>query len=166
MQRSLTTALAVIAIAIGSGGGALHAASGAEGLTGRWTSGRVSTIQYQDAATGRPAPTNGNSFAYEFRDDGTYSFTGLMQSVMYHCTTTMFSHESGTYSIDGATVSLRPEKNPYKMTNSCAPSSNREAPGKLVNRSYGVRIYREGEWLRLELKDAQGGVQTFSAQRN
>jgi hypothetical protein len=132
-------------------------------LLGRWTAGRVSTIQYQDAMTGRAAPTNGNSFAYEFREDGTYSFTGLMQSVVYQCTTTMFSNETGTYTVNGSIVSLRPEKNPYKMTNSCAPSSNREAAGKLVNRTLQVRTYRDGQWMRMELKDEAGAVQTFSA---
>lgn len=132
-------------------------------VLGRWTAGRVSSIQYQDAVAGRAAATNGNSFAFEFRPDGTYSFTGMMQSVLYQCTTTMFSNESGTYQMDGSTLSLRPEKNPYKATNSCAPSSNREAPGKLVNRTYSVRIYREGQWLRMELKDEGGSVRTFSA---
>ncbi|MEP7362193.1 MAG: hypothetical protein ABI972_02975, partial [Acidobacteriota bacterium] len=81
----------------------------------------------------------------------------------YQCTTSMFSNETGTYTMNGAMVSLRPEKNPYKMTNSGAPSSNREAAGKLVNRSFPVRIYREGPLMRLELKDAEGAVQTFSA---
>jgi hypothetical protein len=132
-------------------------------LLGRWAAGRVSSIQYQNSVTGAPAPTNGNSFAYEFRSDGTYSYTGLMQSVMYNCTTAVFSNESGTYLVSGDTVSLRPQKNPYRMTNSCAPSSNRESPGKLVNRTYQVSIRREGQWLRLELKDESGAVQTFSA---
>jgi hypothetical protein len=132
-------------------------------LLGRWTAGRVSSIQYQDSVTGRAAPTNGNSFAFEFREDGTYSFTGLMQSVMYQCTTTMFSNETGTYTVSGGMVSLRPEKNPYKMTNSCTPSSNREAAGKLVNRTFQVRTYRDGQTMRMELKDAEGAVQTFSA---
>ena len=132
-------------------------------VLGRWTSGRVSSIQYQDAATGRAAPTNGNSFSFDFRADGTYSFTGLMQSVVHQCTTTMFSNESGIYMVKGSALSLRPEKNPYKMTNSCTPSLNREAPGKLVNRSFTVRFYRDGQWTRLELKDEAGSVQTFSA---
>jgi hypothetical protein len=132
-------------------------------LVGRWTSGRISTIQYKDAYTGTPAPTNGNSFAYEFRGDGTYRFTGLIQSVMYNCTTTMFSNESGSYMVEGDSVSLMPESNPYKMTNSCAPSSNREAPGKLVNRSYKFRVSGQGESAKLELTGADGAVQNFAA---
>lgn len=149
-------ALATLALAT-----TLHAGE----LTGRWTNGRISAIQYEDAATGRPAPTNGNHFAYEFRPDGTYSFTGLMQSVMYHCTTRVFSNETGTYTVNGSTLSLRPEKNPYRMTNSCAPNSNRESPGKLVNRTYGFRITAESGAPRLELRDAQGTPQVFAAER-
>lgn len=139
-------------------------AAPAADLTGRWTNGRISTIQYQDAVTGRPAPTNGNYFAYEFRPDGTYSFTGYMQSVLYHCTTTLYSQEAGTYSINGATLSLRPEKNPYKMTNSCAPSSNKEGPGKLTPRIYEFRIDPATPNARLELRDPQGALQTFAAE--
>jgi hypothetical protein len=134
-------------------------------LLGRWTDGYISSIQYRNSQTGASAPTNGRSFAYEFRPDGTYSFTGLMQSVMYQCTTTMFSNESGTYAVEGDTVSLRPEKNPYRMTNNCAPSSNREAPGKLVARTYRFRIDHSGARPTLELRGDDGSSQKFAASR-
>jgi hypothetical protein len=81
-------------------------------VLGRWTDGHISSIQYRDSVTGVGAPTNGRSFAYEFKPDGTYSFTGLMQSVMYNCTTSMFSNETGTYTMDGDAVSLRPRRIP------------------------------------------------------
>ncbi|HYP15226.1 MAG TPA: hypothetical protein VEQ63_14955 [Bryobacteraceae bacterium] len=136
-----------------------------EQLVGRWTAGRISTIQYRDTYTGAPAPTNGNAFGYEFRPDGTYSFTGLMQSVMYNCTTTMFSNETGTYTVDGSSVSLRPEKNPYRMTNTCAPSSNREAPGKLIPRTYQFRISQDSSTTKLDLIDDSGAARSFTAGR-
>lgn len=133
------------------------------GLTGHWSSGRIWSTQYHDGRTGAPAPTNGNSFFWDFRSDGTYSFTGLMQSVLYQCTTTMFSNETGTYTVQSGTVKLEPQKNPYKMTNSCAPSSNREAPGKLVRRAYRFRVVRDDANRRLELTGEDGAVQTFSS---
>lgn len=139
-------------------------APAANPLTGRWTNGRISSIQYRETYTGASAPTNGNSFAYEFHPDGTYSFTGLMQSVMYQCTTTMFSNETGRYFLSGDTVSLKPEKNPFKMTNNCAPSSNREAPGKLTERSYRFRIV-EGANPELELTGTDGAAQRFMRSR-
>ena len=131
------------------------------GLLGRWTDGHISSIQYQNVYTGVSAPTNGRSFAYDFKPDGTYSFTGLMQSVSYNCTTSMFSNETGTYSVDGEVVSLRPEKNPYRMTNNCAPSSNREAPGKLLNRTYRFRVIAESGRRYLELRGDDGATQKF-----
>ncbi len=134
-------------------------------VLGRWTDGHISSIQYRDSVTGVGAPTNGRSFAYEFKPDGTYSFTGLMQSVMYNCTTAMFSNETGTYTMDGDAVSLRPEKNPYRMTNNCAPSSNREAPGKLVARTYRFRVVNEGGRAYLELRGEDGAAQKFAASR-
>jgi hypothetical protein len=130
---------------------------------GRWTDGHISSIQYQNATTGVSAPTNGRSFAYEFKANGTYSFTGLMQSVMYNCTTAMFSNESGTYSINGDSISLRPEKNPYRMTNNCAPSSNRESAGKLVPRTYRFRIASESGRRYLEFRGSDGSTQKFGA---
>jgi hypothetical protein len=145
--------------------GVYRAAHGPAGLLGRWSNGHVSSIQYRNTYTGVSAPTNGNTFAYEFQPDGTYSFTGLMQSVMYHCTTATFSNESGTYTLEGDTVSLRPEKNPYRMTNNCAPSSNREAPGKLIGRSYRTRITVEGGRRYLELRGEDGAVQKFAESR-
>lgn len=137
------------------------AASGS--LTGRWTDGHISSIQYRDSVTGVSAPTNGRSFAYEFKPDGTYSFTGLMQNVLYNCTTALFSHETGTYSVNGDSISLRPEKNPYRMTNTCAPSSNRESPGKLIARNYRYRVLREGGRAYLELRGDDGAPQKFGA---
>lgn len=161
MHRTMTGALAALTLA----GSILPAASNPNTVAGRWTNGRISTIQYQDSITGRSAPVNGNSFAYEFHAGGTYTFTGLMRNVLHNCTAALFAVESGAYSFDGHTLSLRPEKNPYKMTNSCAPSSNREGPGKLTNRAYQARIVRENGRERLELRDGKGEVQSFDAER-
>jgi hypothetical protein len=132
---------------------------------GRWTDGQISSIQYQNATTGVSAPTNGRSFAYEFKADGTYSFTGLMQSVMYNCTTAMFSNESGTYTVNGDSIALNPEKNPYRMTNNCAPSSNRDAAGKLVPRTYRFRVASENGRRYLEFRGSDGSTQKFGAQK-
>lgn len=135
------------------------------GLSGRWTNGRVSMIQYENRYTGVAAPTNGNSFAYEFQPGGSYVFTGLIQSVMYNCTTTMFAQESGRYEFDGGVLSLHPEKNPYTYKNSCAPSSNKEGPGKLTERRYRVRFTQDSGSELIELTGDDGAVQKFSKSR-
>ncbi len=132
-------------------------------LIGHWTNGRLSTIQYRDVYTGVAKPPSGNHFAYEFRADGTYTFTGLMQNTVYNCTSTMFGEESGTYELNAARseVALHPQKNPFRMTNSCAPSANREAPGKLNERSY--RFVINGSQLELTAPSDRT-VQTFLRQ--
>ncbi len=134
------------------------------GLVGRWTNGRLSTIQYQDAYTGVARPPAGNHFAYEFRPDGTYVFTGFIQNTLYNCTTVMFGEESGTYELNaaGTEVSLHPKENPFRMTNSCAPSTNSEAPGKLTERGY--RFVISGTQLALTATSDRA-VQTFHRQQ-
>ena len=146
---------------------AAHAdsADSANAPLGRWTDGYISSIQYKNAYTGVSAPTNGRSFAYDFKADGTYSFTGLMQSVVYNCTTSMFSNETGSYTISGDTISLKPERNPYRMTNNCAPLSNREGPGKLNNRTLRFRIVSENGRRYLELRSEDGALQRFGESR-
>lgn len=47
-------------------------------------------------------PPSGNHFAYKFRPDGTYVFTGLTQSALYNCTSSMFGEESGMYELNAA----------------------------------------------------------------
>lgn len=141
-----------------------HRASvgGSGAYLGRWSTGRISTIQYENRVTGAPAPTSGNRFAYEFKEDGTYEFTGLMQNTVYHCTNLVFSRETGTYTVEGDTLSLRPQRNPYKMTNNCAPSSNKESEGKLVARSFRFRVVAEDGRQRLDLTNvADGSVSSF-----
>jgi|GEM_PF-2795215 len=129
------------------------------GVLGRWTDGRVSSIQYQNAYTGVAAPTNGSSFLFEFRSDGTYTFRGLIQTVMYNCTTTIFSNETGNYTLSGNTLSLDPKKNPYKLTNSCASSSNKESDGKLIPQTYRIQIVNETGRRYLELTAEDGSTQ-------
>lgn len=135
-------------------------------LHGKWSNGRFSMIQYENRVTGAPAPPAGNHFSYEFRPDGTYQFHGLMQTVLYHCTTTLFSTEKGSYAIQGDRISVEPQSNVYKMTDSCAPSRNGEKPGKIVPKTYRFRIgTNEAGLRRLELIDDQQNVQNFQEQK-
>lgn len=136
----------------------------ASAVLGRWTNGRISTIQYRDAYTGVSKPPTGTYFSYEFRKDGTYTFSGMMQSTMYNCTSTMFGEESGTYEFADSEplVVLHPKKNPYRMTNNCAPNSNKESEGKLRERSYRFQVNASKDQLELSGSD---GVQVFQRER-
>jgi hypothetical protein len=158
----MTKRLLIAASLVGVFLTAAFAESAGRALVGRWSTGRISTIQYRDSRTGAPAPTSGTNFAYEFRADGSYTYTGLMQQTFYQCTTSTFSEETGSWTLEGDIVRLRPVKNPYKMTNNCAPSANRESPGKLIGRDYRVRIMRDGAREKLEIEPLdKGAVQAF-----
>lgn len=165
IRQTLATLGALALLAFGAHAQMRPTSGFAVTLLGRWADGYVSSIQYKNRYTGVGAPTNGRMFAYEFKPDGTYSFTGLVQSVMYNCTTATFSNETGTYTIAGDSVSLSPQSNPYRMTNNCAPSSNREAPGKLINRTYRFQVISESGRKYLELLGQDGGVQKFAENR-
>jgi hypothetical protein len=95
-------------------------------LIGKWESGNVGLIQYQNQVTG--AIRNGRSsyFAYKFLANGNYEFVGLMEFNMYNCTTSYFNQVTGKYSIDGSSISLDPSRDFWRSTNSCAASGNKE----------------------------------------
>ena len=154
MRIACTLLAAIAALAV-------NASEPAPALQGKWTNGTISSIQYVDAYTGVSRPPTGKYFAYEFRADGTYTFSGMVQSAMYNCTATMFGQESGNYTTTASgEVALQPLRNPFRMVNSCAASANREAAGKLQDRAYRFRI----DGRRLELV-RDGSVEVFQRER-
>lgn len=106
-----------------------------ESVIGKWRSTAVSGIQYQNTTTGAPAPTNGRSFTYDFRADGTYEHTGLMQMVAYNCTTKLWGGDSGRYRVEGNYVVIEPAKGVINTNNNCSGRSTREEK-TLGNRKY------------------------------
>lgn len=138
----------------------------APALLGKWYNGRVFSTYYRDRVTGSFAPGSGTRFTYEFHADGTYIYTGMIQSTSYNCTSTTFSEETGTYAVDGDLVSTRPERNQAQQTNSCAPSSNKSAPGKLINTTYRFRAYAKDQQTYLELANPDGsGASSYSREK-
>ena len=95
-------------------------------IVGKWDNGNVGLIQYQNQVTG--AVRNGRSsyFAYKFLANGNYEFIGLMEFNMYNCTTSYFNQVTGKYTVDGNSISLNPNRDFWKSTNSCAASGNKE----------------------------------------
>jgi hypothetical protein len=95
-------------------------------LIGKWSTGSVGTIQYQNQVTGATKPGRGSVFWYKFLPNGNYEFVGYMEISMYNCTTTLFNEVNGKYSVDGSTISLDPTRDYWKNTNSCSASSTKE----------------------------------------
>lgn len=128
-------------------------------LLGKWRSGSISGVQYHNAYTGAPMPTNGSTFFLQFNEDGSYVSNGLMQITSYNCTTSLWSQETGRYRVAGDVVSLEPGKGTYDTKNNCSPSMNTHREKTLGNRAYQFRFENGSNGIQMITKsttDANG----------
>jgi hypothetical protein len=109
-------------------------------LAGKWRSTSVAATQYKNSYTGAPAPTSGNSFAYEFLADGTYRSNNLMQVTTYGCTSSIYGENSGRYRIDGDHLYIEPVRGTVK-SQVCGGQPS-EKPDSLAIREYVFHIDR------------------------
>lgn len=109
-------------------------------LVGTWDNGSVSTVSRQNSVTGIISPSGGSRFEYRFTADGRFSYTGIIQTVNYSCTDTLFNERNGKYTLNGSTLTLTLEKNFWKKTNSCAASGNSERNYTLGKDVYTVSL--------------------------
>jgi hypothetical protein len=126
-------------------------------VVGVWTNGSVSTVGERNTVTGMYTPSNGSTFKYVFTADGRFEFYGLINSTMYGCTTSLFNDKRGRYEISGSQITLIPNKNYWKNTYSCSPSSNKERDYVLERETYRFNTKRNeyGQTL-VCLTDAKG----------
>ncbi len=94
-------------------------------VVGYWKTGGLGTINEVNTVNGQTKNRRGNMFSYTFAADGTYTFTGYMESTMFGCTTSLFNETKGRYMVDGATIFLNPARDLWKNMYSCFPNSNR-----------------------------------------
>lgn len=126
-------------------------------LVGSWRSSEVGLIGYQNTVTGSTRPGRGTTAQYRFLPGGRYEYNGYLETTVYNCTTTLFNPVAGTYRVEGGRLSLRPETSRWQQRNSCAPSANKEQPGKLDPAAYAWRVSEEGGVRRLCLSSSEGG---------
>jgi hypothetical protein len=100
-------------------------ASAQRSVVGDWKTGGVGTINEVNTVTGQTKNRRGQTFSYKFEADGTYTFTGYMESTMFGCTTSLFNEISGRYLVDGTTIFLNPSRDLWRNMYSCSPNSNR-----------------------------------------
>lgn len=110
------------------------------GLIGSWKNGSVGTISYQNRITRATKPGRGSVFTYKFNANGSYEFVGYMETTMYNCTTTLFNQITGSYSVNGSTISLNPSRDFWKSTNSCAASGNKQQTKAPIRKSLEFQI--------------------------
>lgn len=118
-------------------------------LIGRWDNGSVSTIIRQNTITGATTPGRSSRFEYTFSADGTFAFTGLMQTTNYSCTDTLYNEKAGRVRFNGSTLTLIPSKNFWRKTNSCASSQNSERNYTLTEETYQWRLKTDEYGKRL-----------------
>jgi hypothetical protein len=112
-------------------------------VVGLWASGGMSTTVDRNTLMGSTTPSNGSSVRYEFRPNGTFSHTGLLQSTLYGCTLTVFNDKDGNYEVSGSQITLNPTRNFWRKTNACAPNSNSERDYVLERETFDIRLARD-----------------------
>jgi hypothetical protein len=103
----------------------------ASALVGGWYQGSVSAVDYYNPVTGSWAPPSGSGFRYQFRTDGSYTYSGLMQSSVFACTMSLFNYQEGRYHLEGQVLMLVPTVARWRSEDSCNPQNNYEKAGRL-----------------------------------
>jgi len=121
MEKTLVRFVFVFGIIVSQ----MVAASAQRSVVGDWKTGGLGTIDEVNTVTGQTKNRRGNTFSYKFAADGTYSFTGYMESTMFGCTTSLFNEINGRYMVDGTTIFLNPARDLWRNMYSCFPNSNK-----------------------------------------
>jgi hypothetical protein len=125
-------------------------------LVGKWSSSRLSMINYRDRTSGSFAPPSGSIFSYTIAADGTFEFSGYMQSSLYHCTIVIFRWQRGTLEADGQRLTLTPREGKLYYKDSCRSGSEKEKAAVDAPARYGFTIEKEGTHTVLVMKKASG----------
>jgi hypothetical protein len=115
-------------------------ASGTPQMVGKWRATTTAATQYKNSYTGAPAPTSGNSFAYEFLPNGEYHSNNLMQVTTYGCTSSIYSDSAGHYRVEGDHLYLQPVRGTVKSQVCGGQPSEKE--DSLAAREYLFHIER------------------------
>jgi hypothetical protein len=112
-------------------------------LVGNWYQGSVSTVDYYSPSTGTWAPPSGTGFRYEFRSDGSYTYSGMMQSSLYSCTMTLFSYQTGRWATQDQVLAVEPDLHKFKSTDTCNAQYNYEKDVELEPSYYLFELGRD-----------------------
>lgn len=113
-------------------------------------------INYRDRYSGSFAPPSGSIFSYTIAADGTFEFSGYMQSSLYHCTIVIFRWQRGTLVADGRRLALTPREGKQYYKDSCRAGSEKEKAAVDEPASYSFTIETEGTHTVLVMKKANG----------
>lgn len=136
MIRPLVVGLSSLALALLCACGVTPQTPVPDPLSGSWSNGSVSTVNFYDPGTGSWAPESGSGFSWELRPDGTYVAAGLLQSTLYSCTMTVFSYTEGTVAVEDQLVTFYPTYDRVKSKSNCNDEYNFDQEGAYEVRSF------------------------------
>jgi hypothetical protein len=125
-------------------------------LTGEWRSTHLSSVNYYSPTTGSYAPPSGNLFELKIQADGSYVESGLIQSSMYSCTTSVFGYKTGVARVQGSHVILEEKSSKLTSKDNCNKSFNYEKNPPLKTTAYQWRIVKDEYGTKLILTDEKG----------
>lgn len=130
-------------------------------IIGSWSDSSVGAINYQNQTTGALKNGRGSSFTYKFNADGTFEYVGYMEVTTYNCTTSLFNHKTGRYVLDGTALTLKPAKDHWKNTNSCAASGNSEKDKAPVVETMEWQVGKDDNGKSVLVLDKGKGAMVF-----
>lgn len=130
-------------------------------LIGTWSSGSVSPVGFYDASTGSWAPPSGVGQSYELRDDGTFTYAGLIQSSMLSCTTRVFIYSTGVWRKDGSTLVFREKTSRTRSTDNCNKKFNYEKSPPTKTEKLPFRVEQDSAGVSLVLTVKEGELQLY-----
>ncbi len=102
------------------------------------------------------APPSGSIFTYTIAAEGTYEFSGLMQSSLYNCTIVVFGWQRGTLAAEGQRLTLTPREGKRHYKDSCRAGSEKDKTVVDAPTTYSFSIETEGAHQVLVMKKASG----------
>jgi uncharacterized protein (DUF2141 family) len=116
-------------------------------IVGKWFAGSASSISYYNSVTGEWAAPSGAGYSYIFGSDGSYTYSLLVQSSLYNCTTSFFAYQEGTYQVQDSLLTLTPKVRKGKGEDNCTASNNYEKDTPLETEYYFFQLGQDGESL-------------------
>lgn len=125
-------------------------------LQGEWLYGRISSIQYENQFTGRPAPANGSSDRFKVSPNGDYQRVRLLQITTYGCSSYLFIQEKGKVTINGQKFTFQPAQS-YLKGQQCSAAKTYERRNTAKVETYAWSLETNDSNQQVLLLDTEDG---------
>jgi hypothetical protein len=105
-------------------------------LLGEWSQSEVSTVDFVNPSTGAHADPSGERLNFRLFPDGTYKIGWMLQSSLYGCTSQVFAYRTGTYTLDGETLTFTDKTYTLTSKDNCHAEWNYEKHPPLGKMAY------------------------------